>query len=73
MIQREKWGSCRARRVLAALFRIGWNVKRRTGSHQVLTRPGFGDYTFGFHDSDELGAPMMARIAKHTGLKPDDL
>ena len=26
-----------------------------------------------FHDRDEIGPKMLARIAKHTGLKPEDL
>jgi predicted RNA binding protein YcfA (HicA-like mRNA interferase family) len=28
---------------------------------------------FGFHDGEEIGPRMLAKIAKHTGLKPDDL
>jgi hypothetical protein len=28
---------------------------------------------FAFHDNDEIGPAMMSRIAKHTGLQPDDL
>jgi hypothetical protein len=28
---------------------------------------------FAFRDSEELGPRMLARIAKHTGLRPDDL
>ena len=67
------WPSTRARRVLAALLRIGWQVKRQTGSHQVLSRPGLPDFVFAFHDSDEIGPRMLARIAKHTGLRPEDL
>ena len=67
------WPSMRARLVLAALLRIGWQVKRQTGSHQVLSRPGRPDFVFAFHDSDEIGPRMLARIAKHTGLRPEDL
>jgi hypothetical protein len=26
-----------------------------------------------FHDGDEIGPKMLARIAKQTGLTPDDL
>jgi predicted RNA binding protein YcfA (HicA-like mRNA interferase family) len=48
-------------------------VKRQTGSHSVMSRPGWNDYVFAFHDSDELGPAMLARIAKHTGLTPDDI
>jgi len=28
---------------------------------------------FAFRDSDEIGAKMLARIAKKTGLKPENL
>lgn len=67
------WPSTRASRVLAALLRIGWSVKRTSGSHRTLSRPGWDDYVFAFHDSDEIGPRMLARIAKRTGLQPDDL
>ena len=67
------WPSTRARRVLAALLRIGWQIKRETGSHKTLARDGWPDYVFAFHDPDEIGPKMLSRIAKHTGLKPEDL
>jgi predicted RNA binding protein YcfA (HicA-like mRNA interferase family) len=68
------WPSTRAGRVLAALKRIGWQVKRQVGtSHKVLERLGWPDHTFAFHDGDEIGPKMLARIAKKTGLTPDDL
>jgi len=70
----SKWQSSSARLVLAALLRIGWSVKRATsGSHRVLSRPGWPNYVFAFHDQEEVGPRMLARIAKRTGLKPDDL
>ena len=68
-----QWSSTRARQVLAALLRIGWTIKRTTGSHRVLTRTGWPDFVFAFHDADEIGPRMMARIAKRTGLRPTDL
>jgi predicted RNA binding protein YcfA (HicA-like mRNA interferase family) len=67
------WPSSRASRVLAALLRIGWVVKRQSGSHQVLARAGWPDFVFAFHDRDEIGPRMLARIAKRTGLRPQDL
>jgi predicted RNA binding protein YcfA (HicA-like mRNA interferase family) len=67
------WPSVKAKAVLAALFRIGWRVQRQSGSHRVLIRPGWPNLVFAFHDKDELGPRMLARIAKHSGLKPDDL
>ena len=69
----SEWPSARSRRVLAALLRIGWTVKRESGSHRTLSRPGCPDYVFAFHDREEIGPRMLARIAKHTGLRPEDL
>lgn len=68
-----QWRSTKARRVLASLLRIGWKIKRQTGSHLVLERPGWPDVVFAFHDNDEIGPRMLARIAKVTGLTPEDL
>ena len=69
----SQWSSARAKRVLAALMRIGWQLKRESGSHKILSRPGWPDFVFAFHDRDEIGPKMLARIAKNTGLKPSDL
>jgi predicted RNA binding protein YcfA (HicA-like mRNA interferase family) len=66
--------STKASRVFAALSRIGWTVKRKAkGSHKVLAREGFQNYVWSFHDREEIGPKMLARIAKHTGLRPEDL
>jgi len=67
------WGARKAKVVLAALLRVGWRVKRQTGSHKVLVREGWPDYVFAFHDGDEIGPRMLPRIARHTGLRPEDL
>ena len=69
----SQWPAAKARRVLAALFRIGWTLKRESGSHRTLSRPDWPDVVFAFHDSEELGPKMLARIAKRTGLTPQDL
>jgi predicted RNA binding protein YcfA (HicA-like mRNA interferase family) len=69
----SQWPSAKARRVLAALLKLGWEVKRQTGSHKTLSREGWSDFVFAFHDGDEIGPRMLARVAKHTGLKADDL
>ena len=70
----NQWPSTRARQVLAALLRIGWVIKRQSGtSHRVLSRPGWPNYVFAFHDRDEIGPRMLSRIAKRTGLTPEDL
>ena len=68
------WPSSKARVVLAALLRSGWTVKRQAGtSHRVLAKLDWPDFVFAFHDQEEIGPRMLARIARCTGLKPDDL
>ncbi len=70
----SRWPATKARRVLAALLRKGWTVKRQAGgSHRVLERAGWPDYVFAFRDDEEIGPRMLARVAKHTGLTPSDL
>jgi len=63
--------------VYRALLRIGWHEKPRVshgGSHKQLENPNFPyEYTWAFHDSDEIGPVMLAKIAKRTGLQPEDL
>ncbi|MDP1991062.1 MAG: type II toxin-antitoxin system HicA family toxin [Syntrophales bacterium] len=67
----SRWPSTKAQQPLAALLRIGWIIKRQHGtSHRVLVRPDWPDYVF---DREEIGPKMLARIAKYTGLTPEDL
>ena len=69
----SQWPSTKARRLLAALLDIGWQVKRQSGSHRTLSREGWPDFVFAFHDGEEIGPKMLARVARHTGLRPEDL
>jgi len=70
----SNWPSTKAKSVLAALHRIGWKIKRQSGtSHRVLSRDGWPDFVFSFHDGVEIGPRMLARIAKCTGLTIKDL
>ena len=69
----SEWASTKARKVLRALLKIGWSIKRKSGSHMVLERDGFPNFVFAFHGGEEIGPRMLARIAKHTGLEPGDL
>jgi predicted RNA binding protein YcfA (HicA-like mRNA interferase family) len=69
----SQWPSIKAKRLLVALFGIGWRLKRQTGSHRTLSRDGWLDFVFAFHDGEEIGPRMLARIAKHTGITPQDL
>lgn len=69
----SRWPAAKSGKVLAALLRIGWQVKRQSGSHRTLFRHGWADVSFAFHEGEEIGPRMLARIAKHTGLRPTDL
>jgi predicted RNA binding protein YcfA (HicA-like mRNA interferase family) len=69
----SRWPASKADRVLRALLRIGWQIKRQSGSHRTLSREGWPDFVFAFHDGEEIGPRMLARIARHTGLSPKDL
>ena len=69
----SQWPSAKARLVLKALLQIGWRIKRQSGSHKTLAREGWPDVVLAFHDGEEIGPRMLARLAKHTGLKPEDL
>ena len=67
------WPSTKASNVLRALRRIGWETKRQASSHRVLSRPGYEDYTFAFHDGEEIGPEDARQESKKTGLRPEDL
>jgi uncharacterized tellurite resistance protein B-like protein len=38
-----------------------------------LSREGWAEVVFAIHDGEEIEARMMARVAEHTGLRPEDL
>jgi hypothetical protein len=48
-------------------------IKRQSGSHPVLARKGWADVVFAFHDQEEIGPRMLSRIARRTGLRPEDI
>ena len=67
------WRATKAKRVYAALLRKGWTLKKQVGSHRMLMRDGWPNFTFSFHDGEEIGPAALARIGKDTGLQPADL
>ena len=70
----NNWPSTKSQKVLKALLKIGWSIKREAGgSYKILERDGWPDVVFAFHDNTEIGPKMLSRIAKNTGLKPEDL
>jgi predicted RNA binding protein YcfA (HicA-like mRNA interferase family) len=72
--QPQDWPSVKSKQALAALFRIGWKIKRQAGtSHRILQRSGWPDVLFAYHDRVTLGPVAMKVLAKKTGLKREDL
>lgn len=70
----SQFGAVKARKLLRALLKIGWRIKREgSGSHRILEREGWDDFVYAFHDGEEIGPRMLARVAKRTGLRPEDL
>ncbi|MBS1716311.1 MAG: type II toxin-antitoxin system HicA family toxin [Armatimonadetes bacterium] len=69
----SEWTSVSAKELLRVLIGKGWEIKRTTGSHRVLSHESFPDFVFAFHDREEVGPKMLSRIAKKTGLTPQDL
>jgi len=70
----QSWPSVKAPKALAALLRIGWRIKRQSGtSHRILERPGWPDILFAYHDRVTLGPTAMKILARKTGLKRNDL
>ena len=67
------WRSVKSKQLLAALLRKGWGVAWQNGSHRRLKQAGWRNYTFAFHDSEEVGPGLLGQIAKKTGLQPEDL
>ena len=49
-------------------------VQRVSGAERPrIERPGWPDFVFSFHEREEIGPRMLARMAKRTGLTPEDL
>ena len=55
----SSWKSVKAKRLLAALEKIGWRVKRQTGSHKILERPGWQDVVLRFMIATKLGLKCL--------------
>jgi hypothetical protein len=45
----------------------------QTRNRRIPSYSEWPDFVFAFHDREEIGPKMLARIAKRTGLQPEDL
>lgn len=59
----SKWRSVKAKQLLAALLRIGWELAWQKGSHRRLKRLGWPNYTLAFHDN------RSRRLKRPPGIK----
>jgi hypothetical protein len=48
-------------------------LRSRSGLIESFSVRGEANFTFCFHDSEEVGPAALAKIAKETGLRPEDL
>ena len=58
----SQWPSTRAGRVLSALLRIGWTLKRHSGPHRTLSHPNQPDFVFAFHNNEELDLGCLPEL-----------
>ena len=63
------WPSTKARRVYAALLAVGWQLKRQSGSHRTLSRDGYPDFVFAFHDRGRSRKPDQLDLNPETHRK----
>ncbi len=64
----SNWPAANARRVLAALLRRGWVIKRQSGSHRTLSHADWPDFVFAFHDDPRHRTTMSSSIVLGNGL-----
>ncbi len=62
-----------ARRLVAALKRAGFEVRRQTGSHIILRQPETKQIAVVPRHGGTFGPELVASILKQAGLSPDDL
>ena len=68
------WPSSKAKQVFRAIQRLGWRVKEEKGSsHKQMIHDIYGEATWSFHDNEEIGPKMMARLAKTFHFDREDL
>jgi len=55
------------------MLRLGWTLNKEVGSHRKPQRPGWANFTFCFHDNEEVGLAAFAKFGNDKGLRPEDL
>jgi predicted RNA binding protein YcfA (HicA-like mRNA interferase family) len=65
------WPSTKARIVYKALLKNGWIFLRQVGSHKKLTHPNYGNYTWAFHDNEEIGPVTASPHRQEDGIEAE--
>jgi predicted RNA binding protein YcfA (HicA-like mRNA interferase family) len=61
-------------RVVRALQRLGWNVRRTTGSHVILGKPGNpARISIPFHKGKDVSPGLLWSELKAAGITLEDL
>jgi predicted RNA binding protein YcfA (HicA-like mRNA interferase family) len=66
----SSWPSAKARRVFAALKRIGWRHDRTVGSHKIMKKDGWADYPFSSTIPRNLVLPSWRKSRKRRVYNP---
>ena len=64
--------SIQAARMIRALVRLGWTVAWSSGSHHVLTKPGFPRISIPVHRGKTLKEGLARGILKDAGVSEDE-
>ena len=70
-IVESKFNALEPGRLLKALLRSGWTVKREKAGFKVLERSGHPDFVFAFEDNEELRVRILDWIIKQSGPLKD--
>lgn len=69
----DRLPALKARELFRALIRCGFILKTsRGGSHQILRHSDGRTLLFAFHDREEIGPRMLARVLKDARLTPEE-
>ena len=70
----SNWPSAKSKKVLKALLKIGWSIKREArGSHKILERDGWDDYVYAFHEGVDPNVSNAFKRAGFICLKNNEL
>jgi hypothetical protein len=67
------WRATKAKRVYAALLRFGWTLKKPVGPIESCDGRAGPTSLSAFTTAKRSARPALSKIAKDTGLRPEDV